>query len=492
MWSDAGTDPAAIADRLDELAATATTVRFEPRALPDIDRALLHRAALFRARRQLALRHGEKDRILAEEVRAVDDLVRTANLMVERLREWYALHAPEVTRLADPKQLAALVAEHGDRASVLTALEQVDQAEDSLGTELEAADMAVVRGFAAALRAVHESWAALETRITQIMEEMAPNLSVVAGPVIGARLIAMAGTLQKLATVSTGTLQLYGAETALFRHLKEGTKPPKHGILFQHPKLHQAPPWQRGAIARTLAQHASLAAKADAFTGNDLKDFLTAGLEKDIKVIQYRKAKPPARPQGGRPGGKPGGKPFGKPGAKPYAKRGDSGGKAGGYGSRPAGKPSGGKPSGGFGPRGGDRPAGKSSWSGGGNASSDPPVDKRPAGGGWGGAGRSAPSTPPSTPSSTPRSDAGAQAPRPTGSGWSGGAGKPAVRSGWSGSGATGSPGSKPSGDSKPERKPDHKPSGKSDWSSKKSSGPGSKKKDKFSKGPAAPPGGRK
>ncbi len=377
LWSDAGTDVTAIADHLDHLAATSSTLRFEPRNLPEVDRALLHRAAILRARRQLAQRHGEKDRILAEEVRAIDDLVRTANLMVERLREWYALHAPETIRLTDPKQLASLVAEHGDRTSVLTALEHADLATASLGSDLEAADLAVVQGFAQALKAVHDSWAAIEKRVGELMEQLAPNVSSVVGPVIGARLIAMSGSLQRLATVPTGTVQLYGAETALFRHIKEGTKPPKHGILFQHPKVHQAPPWQRGAIARTLALHVSLAAKADAFTGNDLRQQIAEDLEKELARIASTKAKPKPRQAhqqgarggrpggarfggGGRPQGKSSGKPYGKPGGKPYGK---PGGKPGGKphgkpGGKPYGKP-GSKPQGG--PKGGPdrRPGGK-------------------------------------------------------------------------------------------------------------------------------------
>lgn len=336
LWSDAGTDPAAIADHLDRLAGTATQLRFEPRPLPDgIDAKVLHRAALVRARRQLTQRHGERDRILAEEVRAIDDLVRTANLLVERLREWYALHAPEATRLTpDAKELARLVAEHGDRKPLLTALDHAELAAASLGTQLDDADIAVLQGFAGALRAVHESWAALEARVTQLMDEVAPNVASVAGPIIGARLIALAGSLQKLATVPTGTVQLYGAETALFRHIKEGTKPPKHGIIFQHPLLHAAPPWQRGALARAMAQQLSLGAKADAFTGNDLRVALKEALDADVARIQRERAKPPARAAHttGRPGG-PGPR-FGKPGGRSDDRRGPAGGRRSGPGGR--------------------------------------------------------------------------------------------------------------------------------------------------------------
>ncbi|MCA1819219.1 MAG: hypothetical protein LC620_04075, partial [Halobacteriales archaeon] len=141
------------------------------------------------------------------------------------------------------------------------------------------------------------SWTALEARVAQLMEKVAPNVASVVGPVIGARLIALSGGLERLASWPAGTVQLLGAETALFRHLKEGTKPPKHGILFQHPSVHLAAPWSRGAVARALALATATAAKADAFTKNDLRAHLAEQVKADMERIAKRKM--PARPQGG-------------------------------------------------------------------------------------------------------------------------------------------------------------------------------------------------
>ncbi len=375
LWFDAGTDPEAVADHLEQLAETATRLVFEPRALPaGTSRALLRRAAVLRAGRLVHASHGEKDRVLTQEVRAIDDLVRASNLLIERLREWYALHAPEATRAAgDAKNLARLVAETGDREAVsellgLTAM--------GLGTDLDPADMAVMQGFAAALQALHENWGALERRIDVLMCEVAPNLSSVVGPVLGARLIAQAGSLERLAILPAGTVQTLGAETALFRHIKEGTKPPKHGILFQHPHVHSAHAWQRGAIARALSLHASLGAKADSFTQNDLKAHLKTELDKDLERIRRDKAKAPKRREIARG--------FGGPARKPYGGRPSSGGGGGGgYGGRSSGgggsgggfgdrrggsggKPSGGGGGGGFGDRRGGSGGGSGSGGGGG------------------------------------------------------------------------------------------------------------------------------
>jgi nucleolar protein 56 len=297
VWFEKGSDVAAVADHLEAAAKAAVApLRFEAVQVPaGTDLAVLHQAALTLARRKISLSNTETDRILAQEVRAIDDLVRTANLLVERLREWYALHAPEATRLVtDAQELATLVAEHGDRDAVLKALNQAQMAQTSLGTDLQPEDMAVLQGFAGALAAVHQSWHALEARVAVLMEQVAPNVSSVVGPVLGARLIALSGGLTRLATWPSGTVQLLGAETALFRHLKEGTRSPKHGILFQHPTVHQAPPWQRGPTARALALAAATGAKADAFTKNDLRPFLAAQLKADMERIVQRKPQPRA------------------------------------------------------------------------------------------------------------------------------------------------------------------------------------------------------
>ena len=351
MWSDQAPDVQAVADLLQHCAEEATSLRFEPVDTRGADPAVLHQAALARARRQLALRHSEKDRVLAQEVRAVDDLVRAANLLIERLREWYALHAPEAVRLEpDAERLASLVAEHGERAAVFAALRQADLAQTSLGSELDPADLEALRGFAAALTAVHASWRGLEARIRALMDEVAPNVAAAAGAVLGARLVAQAGSLERLATYPAGTVQLLGAETALFRHLKEGARPPKHGLLFQHPKVHQAPPWQRGALARAIASAVALAAKADAFTHRDVRADVERSLEADYARIARTRARARARdapakgrgPGGGarqdpaRPGGGRGGPGRGPPGASRQDGRGQDR-----RGPRQAGRPGG-------------------------------------------------------------------------------------------------------------------------------------------------------
>jgi nucleolar protein 56 len=95
------------------------------------------------------------------------------------------------------------------------------------------------------------------------METVAPNVKELLTASVGARIIAKAGSLARLATLPASTIQVLGAEKALFRALKTGARPPKHGILFQHPLIHSAPKWQRGKIARAIASKVAIAARID-------------------------------------------------------------------------------------------------------------------------------------------------------------------------------------------------------------------------------------
>ena len=117
------------------------------------------------------------------------------------------------------------------------------------------------------------------------------------GSLLGARLIAVSGGLTNLAKKPASTIQVLGAEKALFRSLKTGARPPKHGLIFQHTLLHEAKRWQRGKIARALAGKLAIAARADAFGDRYLGDELKADLEKRIKEIREKYAEPPKVPE---------------------------------------------------------------------------------------------------------------------------------------------------------------------------------------------------
>jgi nucleolar protein 56 len=112
-----------------------------------------------------------------------------------------------------------------------------------------------------------------------------PNMSHLAGPALAAKLVAKAGSLHKLATFPASTVQVIGAEKALFKHLKAGSKPPKHGVIFQHPLISTSPKKVRGKIARALAGKLSIAAKADAITHHFIAEKLKESFEARAKAI---------------------------------------------------------------------------------------------------------------------------------------------------------------------------------------------------------------
>jgi len=138
----------------------------------------------------------------------------------------------------------------------------------------------------------------LEKYVASVMDEVAPNIRALVGSLLGARIIALAGGLTNLAKLPASTVQILGAERALFRSLRTGARPPKHGIIFQHSLIHEAKRWQRGKVARALAGKLTIAARIDVFSGKYAGDKLKADLEKRIEEIKekYEKPPPPKKP----------------------------------------------------------------------------------------------------------------------------------------------------------------------------------------------------
>jgi nucleolar protein 56 len=147
--------------------------------------------------------------------------------------------------------------------------------------------------------------------IEDTMELIAPNTKELLSPLVGARMIAKAGSLQRFAHLSSSTVQVLGAEKALFRSLKTGARTPKHGILFQHPLIHSAPRWQRGKIARSVASKASIAARIDLYRKGEKDLSLSDKLKYRINEIQEKYSQPPVE----RPGRRMRDRPFDKFGA---------------------------------------------------------------------------------------------------------------------------------------------------------------------------------
>jgi nucleolar protein 56 len=258
--------------------------------------ALLHEATMLIGREKL----GElgPDRFIVQAIAGLDELTKTANLLTERLVEWYGLHFPELAETATQKELVDLVARHGRREGIQ---KETGKGLESFGTPLSDEDELAVKAWASLVRSLSQTQSELEGYVTRRMEQLAPNLSAVVGPLLAARLLSHTGSIERLGRIPSSTMQLLGAEKALFQFMMEGGRPPKHGVIFQHPLLHRAPPWQRGRIARALAAAASLAARVDSFGKRDISESIRSGLQKKLERIQKEHAAPPAKGAGRPP-----------------------------------------------------------------------------------------------------------------------------------------------------------------------------------------------
>jgi len=273
--------------------------------------------ALQIARAGIAQAAAKRDLSAVQAVRAMDDLDKTLNLLAGRVREWYGLHFPEMDRLVERHDsYAHLVAKLGNRSNFTPenlaaeglpadkCQELAKAAARSMGAELEELDLSVLQSFCNQMLDLYKFREKSESYVGEVLKEVAPNMTAVVGAPLSARLISIAGSLQNLAKMPASTLQVLGAEKALFRSLKTGARPPKHGVIFQHTAIHQAPRWQRGKIARALSGKLSIASRVDAFGGEFMGDKLKGNVEKKIEEIKERyktappqkKAPPPTKP----------------------------------------------------------------------------------------------------------------------------------------------------------------------------------------------------
>ncbi len=249
-----------------------------------------------------------RDKSAVQAVRSLDDLIETSNLMNERLHEWYGMHFPELADYARDKKYAELVARFGEREGII---EELGLEIESIGSEFDSDDMRAVMDLADQLCMIYDSRERTEEYISEIIKDACPNLCALIGGPLTARLISLSGGLERLASLPSSTVQMLGAEKAMFRHLKSGKKPPKHGVIYQYPSVHRAPYWQRGNIARALACKISIAAKIDQYGGDFRGEQLVKDLETRIEDIKRRYPDPPKKPQkqkGNRRPNKKGGK----------------------------------------------------------------------------------------------------------------------------------------------------------------------------------------
>jgi nucleolar protein 56 len=168
----------------------------------------------------------------------------------------------------------------------------VDAARRSKGGDASPESLAILKKIANEVLSQSELRRILADYIENTMEVVAPNVKQILTALVGARLISKAGSLSRLAFSSASTIQVLGAEKALFRALKSGARPPKHGLLFQHPMVHSAPKWQRGKIARAVASKVAIAARIDLYRHSGKDESILNKLEHRIAEIKEKYKEP--------------------------------------------------------------------------------------------------------------------------------------------------------------------------------------------------------
>jgi nucleolar protein 56 len=243
----------------------------------------------------------KRDLYAIQTVRYIEDLDKMLNLLAGRIREWYGLHFPELDRLVEKHDTyIRLVKNLGPRNSFTRenlasqgipedkAREISERASKSSGAEIPQPDLDWLREVSAEVLDLFKQRDSAEKYTDKIMAEVAPNMTSLLGAVLSAKLISMGGGLENVAKMPASTLQVLGAEKALFRTIKTGARPPKHGVIFQYAAIHQSPKWLRGKIARAVAGKLAIAARMDAFGGANAGEKLRGALDKKIVDLKER------------------------------------------------------------------------------------------------------------------------------------------------------------------------------------------------------------
>ncbi|HJT48519.1 MAG TPA: hypothetical protein VJ729_10085 [Nitrososphaeraceae archaeon] len=242
---------------------------------------------------------------IIQAISALDELDKLVNVLSTRMREWYGLHFPELDNLVQsPNLYAEIVAKAGLRQNISKEmLEQaglqgrkveiiLDAATRSKGGAASSVSIEILKKIANDVLLESELRTTIAGYLEDTMELVAPNVKQILTALVGARLISKAGSLNKLAFSSASTIQVLGAEKALFRAIKSGARPPKHGLLFQHPVVHSAPKWQRGKIARAIASKVAIAARVDLYRRSGKDQSILNKLEKRISEIKEKYKEP--------------------------------------------------------------------------------------------------------------------------------------------------------------------------------------------------------
>mmetsp|Transcript_28485 Transcript_28485/g.54345 ORF Transcript_28485/g.54345 Transcript_28485/m.54345 type:complete len:487 (+) Transcript_28485:255-1715(+) len=258
----------------------------------------LHKAQLGLAhsysRAKVKFNVNRADNMIIQVISLLDTLDKDINTFIMRVREWYGWHFPELAKIVNDNyqfaRICLLVQDKAqltdDKAPLLEevtkdeakAKEIIEAAKTSMGQDISVMDMKNIETFATRVIALAEYRHKLYDYLCKKMHNVAPNLATLIGDVIGARLISHAGSLTNLAKYPASTVQILGAEKALFRALKTKGNTPKYGLIFHSTFIGRAQARNKGRISRYLANKCSIASRIDCFS-----DFTTTAFGEKLK-----------------------------------------------------------------------------------------------------------------------------------------------------------------------------------------------------------------
>jgi len=224
----------------------------------------------------------KSDNMIIQSIALLDQLDKDINTFCMRIREWYSYHFPELIKIVPENALYAKVVKLVKNRKELTAdkLEEleailmdsaraqavIDASKSSMGMDISPVDLLNIDMFASRVIGITEYRKELSTYLRSKMSVVAPNLAVLIGDTVGARLISHAGSLTNLAKCPASTVQILGAEKALFRALKTKGNTPKYGLIFHSSFIGRAGAKNKGRISRYLANKCSIASRIDCFS----------------------------------------------------------------------------------------------------------------------------------------------------------------------------------------------------------------------------------
>jgi nucleolar protein 58 len=245
------------------------------------------------ARYKLKFSPDKVDVMIIQAIALLDELDKELNTYSMRVREWYGWHFPEMGKIVTDNLMYAKTVKHckvrtsfstTDLSDILP--EDIEEevkaaAEVSMGTEIAIEDVENICDLCEQVESITTYRTQLFDYLRNRMNAIAPNLTCIVGELVGARLIAHAGSLMSLAKHPASTVQILGAEKALFRALKTKHDTPKYGLIYHASLVGQAAPKYKGKISRVLAAKTSLSVRMDALGD---AEGVTIGLENRAKV----------------------------------------------------------------------------------------------------------------------------------------------------------------------------------------------------------------